>query len=201
MCKPPAAGRTGHRYSAGHKNTIDDLLWLRQCGLEAAVQKLAAAGTPVLGVCGGYQMLGETLDDPQGTESGRAQTVRGLGLLPTQTVFTDVKHRTQDTATVTAPQLAGAALTGYQIHTGRTAVQGVPFCRLADGSTEGCVQDNVAGTYLHGLFDTGELTENWCSCCAAARASPLPMHRCSPCRSTGSSSSTCWQTACAKRWT
>ena len=143
----------------GTKNTIDDLLWLRQCGLEAAVQKLAASGTPVLGVCGGYQMLGETLADPAGTESGRSQTVRGLGLLPIQTVFTDAKHRTQDTATVTAPQLAGAALTGYQIHTGRTAVQGVPFCRLADGSAEGCVKDNVAGTYLHGLFDTGELTE------------------------------------------
>ena len=143
----------------GTKNTIDDLLWLRQCGLESAVQKLAASGTPVLGVCGGYQMLGETLADPEGTESGRSQTVRGLGLLPIQTVFTDAKHRTQDTATVTAPQLAGAALTGYQIHTGRTAVQGVPFCRLADGSPEGCVQDNVAGTYLHGLFDTGELTE------------------------------------------
>ena len=85
--------------------------------------------------------------------------MRGLGLLPIQTVFTDAKHRTQDTATVTAPPLAGAALTGYQIHTGRTAVQGVPFCRLADGSDEGCVQGNVAGTYLHGLFDTGELTE------------------------------------------
>ena len=143
----------------GTKNTIDDLLWLRQCGLEATVQKLATSGTPVLGVCGGYQMLGETLADPEGTESGRSQTVRGLGLLPIQTVFTDAKHRTQDTATVTAPQLAGAVLTGYQIHTGRTAVQGVPFCRLADGSAEGCVKDNVAGTYLHGLFDTGELTE------------------------------------------
>ena len=143
----------------GTKNTIDDLLWLRQCGLEAAVQKLATSGTPVLGVCGGYQMLGETLADPEGTESGRSQTVRGLGLLPIQTVFTDAKHRTQDTATVTAPQLAGAVLTGYQIHTGRTTVQGVPFCRLADGSAEGCVQGNVFGTYLHGLFDTGELTE------------------------------------------
>ncbi len=144
----------------GTKNTIDDLLWLRQCGLEAAVQKLAASGTPVLGVCGGYQMLGDTLADPEGTESGRSQTVRGLGLLPIQTVFTDAKHRTQDTATVTAPQLAGAALTGYQIHTGRTAVQGVcPSAALQTAAPEGCVKDNVAGTYLHGLFDTGELTE------------------------------------------
>ena len=143
----------------GTKNTVDDLLWLRQSGLEAALLKLAANGTPVLGVCGGYQMLGETLADPEGTESGTAQTVRGLGLLPTRTVFTGQKHRTQDTAAVTAAPFAGAALTGYQIHTGRTEVQGVPFCTLADGTPEGCVQDNVFGTYLHGLFDTGELTE------------------------------------------
>ena len=143
----------------GTKNTVDDLLWLRQSGLEAALLKLAANGTPVLGVCGGYQMLGETLADPEGTESGTAQTVRGLGLLPARTVFTGQKHRTQDTAAVTAAPFAGAALTGYQIHTGRTEVQGVPFCTLADGTPEGCVQDNVFGTYLHGLFDTGALTE------------------------------------------
>ena len=143
----------------GTKNTVDDLLWLRQSGLEAALLKLAASGTPVLGVCGGYQMLGETLADPEGTESGTAQTVRGLGLLPTHTVFTGQKHRTQDTAAVTAAPFAGAVLTGYQIHTGRTEVQGVPFCTLADGTPEGCVQGNVFGTYLHGLFDTGELTE------------------------------------------
>ena len=74
----------------GTKNTVDDLLWLRQSGLEAALLKLAANGTPVLGVCGGYQMLGETLADPEGTESGTAQTVRGLGLLPTRTVFTGI---------------------------------------------------------------------------------------------------------------
>ena len=56
---------------------MDDLLWLRQCGLEAAISKLAQRGTPVLGVCGGYQMLGQTLADPEGTESGRPQTLRG----------------------------------------------------------------------------------------------------------------------------
>ena len=58
----------------GTKNTIDDLLWLRQSGLEPALLKLAARGTPVFGVCGGYQMLGETLADPMGSESGRPQT-------------------------------------------------------------------------------------------------------------------------------
>ena len=142
----------------GTKNTVDDLLWLRQSGLETAVQKLAKRGTPILGVCGGYQMLGCTLDDTLGSEGGHPQTLRGLGLLPTDTVFTAEKRRTQVTA-VTCDPLAGAALTGYEIHTGRTNVQGAPFCTLADGTPEGCVQENVFGTYLHGLFDSGELTE------------------------------------------
>ena len=142
----------------GTKNTVADLLWLRQCGLEAAVQKLAKRGTPILGVCGGYQMLGRTLDDTLGSESGQPQTLRGLALLPTDTVFTAEKHRAQVTATAAAP-FAGASLTGYEIHTGRTAVQGSPFCTQADGTPEGCVQDAVFGTYLHGLFDSGKLTE------------------------------------------
>ena len=142
----------------GTKNTVADLLWLRQCGLEAMVQKLAKRGTPILGVCGGYQMLGRTLDDTLGSESGQPQTLRGLALLPTDTVFTAEKHRAQVTATAAAP-FAGASLTGYEIHTGRTAVQGTPFCTQADGTPEGCVQGTVFGTYLHGLFDSGELTE------------------------------------------
>ena len=143
----------------GTKNTVDDLLWLRQCGLEAVLLKQAAAGTPVLGVCGGYQMLGRTLDDSAATESGRSQTLRGLGLLPTSTVFSAEKRRTQVCAAAAAGPFAGAALTGYEIHTGRTVVEGAPFARLADGTPEGCVCGNVFGTYLHGLFDTGELTE------------------------------------------
>ena len=98
----------------GTKNTVDDLLWLRQCGLEAAISKLAQRGTPVLGVCGGYQMLGQTLADPEGTESGRPQTLRGLGLLPTQTTFAAEKRRTQSQATVTAEPLPGRSLTGVR---------------------------------------------------------------------------------------
>ena len=142
----------------GTKNTIEDLLWLRQSGLEAAVLKCSAQGVPVLGVCGGYQMLGEELCDPEGTESGRPQTLRGLGLLPTRTRFTAHKRRTRVCALVSAPPFAGAKLDGYEIHTGSTEVSGEAFCTFADGTPEGCVQGNVFGTYLHGLFDTGELT-------------------------------------------
>ena len=143
----------------GTKNTVDDLLWLRQCGLETALLKLAAKGTPVLGVCGGYQMLGQTLDDPTGSESGRQQTLRGLGLLPTRTAFSEQKRRAQVKATVAAAPFAGAELEGYEIHTGVTEAEGEPFAHYPDGGREGCAQGNVFGTYLHGLFDTGALTE------------------------------------------
>ena len=143
----------------GTKNTMEDLLWLRQSGLEAAVRKLAQAQTPVLGVCGGYQMLGQTLDDPAGTESGKPLSLAGLGLLPTRTTFDAQKRRTQVRAVALGALFAGARMTGYEIHNGRTTVNGGPFCRLADGTPEGCVCKNVFGTYLHGLFDSGELTQ------------------------------------------
>ena len=142
----------------GTKNTMEDLLWLRQSGLEAALLKLAHEGTPVLGVCGGYQMLGRTLDDPEGTESGQTMALAGLGLLPTRTVFNAQKRRTQVRAVAQGAPFDGAKLTGYEIHNGRTEADGAPFCRLADGTPEGCVCGNVFGTYLHGLFDSGELT-------------------------------------------
>ena len=118
----------------GTKNTMDDLRWLRESGLEAAVLRLSAAGTPVLGVCGGYQMLGEELCDPAGEESGTPCTLRGLGLLPTTTVFGTEKHLTQTTARAAAAPFAGAALTGYEIHAGRTEVRGSAFCKM-------CIRD------------------------------------------------------------
>ncbi len=143
----------------GTKNTVDDLLWMRQSGLETALLKLAGKGTPVLGVCGGYQMLGQTLDDSDGSESGHPQTLRGLGLLPTHTRFTGSKRRAQVKATASAGPFAGAELEGYEIHTGVTEAEGEPFALYPDGSREGCVQGSVFGTYLHGLFDTSALTE------------------------------------------
>ena len=141
----------------GTKSTLADLLWLRQSGLEAAIQKLAWGGTPVLGVCGGYQMLGRSLADPWGTEGGGE--LRGMGLLPVDTVFGAQKTRTRVRGQVTAPGLAGAQLDGYEIHTGKTTVEGEPFCLLENGQPDGCVSGNMFGTYLHGLFDTGSLTQ------------------------------------------
>ena len=99
----------------GTKNTMEDLLWLRQSGMEAVILKAAAADTPVLGVCGGYQMLGCTLRDPNGTEGGTpGRVLRGLGLLPIDTTFTEEKTRTRVQATVLPDSLAGAQLDGYE---------------------------------------------------------------------------------------
>ena len=131
----------------GTKNTMGDLAWMRQNGLEAAVKKLAAAGTPVLGVCGGYQMLGTALDDPDGVEQGGRMD--GMGLLPCATRFTGQKVRTRVQACAAAGPFAGAQLDGYEIHMGRTERGGTPpFCLLADGTPEGAAAGNVFGTYL-----------------------------------------------------
>lgn len=143
----------------GTKSTGGDLLWLRQNGLEAAILKLAAAGTPVLGVCGGYQMLGEAVHDRSGVEHGAGGSIRGMGLLPVETTFLPEKARARVRGETASGPLAGAGLEGYEIHMGSTQVRGEPFCRLEDGREDGCVRGSVWGTYLHGLFDSGELTQ------------------------------------------
>nr|WP_326125599.1 cobyric acid synthase [uncultured Oscillibacter sp.] len=141
----------------GTKSTMDDLLWIRQNGLEAAILKLAAGGGAVLGICGGYQMLGRALSDPEGVE--RSGELRGMGLLPCETVFSPQKTRTRVTAAVTAEPFAGAEVDCYEIHMGLTRrLGGSPFSRLSDGQEDGAVAGNVFGTYLHGLFDSGALT-------------------------------------------
>ena len=143
----------------GTKSTMSDLLWLRQSGLEATILKLAKSGTPVLGICGGYQMLGRTLRDPTGTEGDKPQSLRGMELLPADTVFNPQKARTRAQGIVQTGILSGAHVDAYEIHTGKTTVDGPAFCQLDNGQPDGCVSGTVFGTYLHGLFDTGETTE------------------------------------------
>ncbi len=159
----------------GTKNTMDDLVWLKESGLEALIRKQHAQGIPVLGVCGGYQMLGRYLENPEHTE-GDLESLNGLGLLPVRTVFSVEKTRNHKKAEVTAELFAGAKLEGYEIHMGETtAVRDESagekasdcvetFCRMEDGRADGWLRKPdsegglVIGTYLHGLFDTGELT-------------------------------------------
>ncbi|WP_367925410.1 cobyric acid synthase [uncultured Ruthenibacterium sp.] len=142
----------------GTKSTMADLAWMRQNGLEAALKKLVAKGIPLMGICGGYQMLGERLEDPDGVE--QTGVMRGMGLLPCVTRFSKQKIRTRVTARVCSDPFNGAELEGYEIHMGHTQNEGAsPFCLFPDGTQEGAVKGSVFGTYLHGLFDSGELTE------------------------------------------
>lgn len=142
----------------GTKATMEDLRWLRESGVESEIKKCAAAGTPVLGVCGGYQMLGAGLSDPEEVEGGGE--LAGLGLLPCRTVFAPQKTRTRVEALAVAPPFEQVPLSCYEIHMGLTQrTGGVPFARFPDGREEGTVEGRVFGTYLHGLFDTGALVE------------------------------------------
>ena len=140
-------------------------------------------------------MLGESLSDPEGSDSGIAGSrMRGLGLLPAVTIFSSQKTRRQVKGSVCAGELAGASVTGYEIHMGETRVANGtdPFARVRYGTeadsyvrnrnifgssdetrgddenaagsqADGCVNGSVFGTYIHGLFDTGELTEKLAS--------------------------------------
>ncbi len=150
----------------GTKNTMHDLAWMRQSGVEAAVLKAHAAGCPVFGICGGYQMLGEVLEDPVGVEEGGS--MRGMGLLPMRTVFTEEKTRTRvdgifGNVTGILHTLSGVAFHGYEIHMGQSTgmAEHVSLTSLrdtnvsqAEAKTEGAMGDNVYGTYVHGIFDS-----------------------------------------------
>jgi adenosylcobyric acid synthase len=126
----------------GTRATVADLDWLRKSGFGSALQNRAARGLPVLGICGGYQMLGQVIEDLVESQSG---DVEGLGLLPVRTVFSTDKVLAQRVAHLTD----GTAVTGYQIHHGRVSrLGGEPL--FAD---EGCRVGPVAGTTWHGLFD------------------------------------------------
>lgn len=141
----------------GSKHTIDDLAWLRAQGLDRAVAAHAAQGGPVLGICGGLQMLGEALVDPQDI----AGNAPGLGLLPLVTQFAEHKtvRRTELAfAELAAPwnALSHLAVRGYEIHTGRTVQHaGMASARtaLAGGLGWQDARGNVLGVYLHGLFE------------------------------------------------
>ncbi len=148
----------------GTKNTMGDLRWLRESGLEAAILRQAEQHTPIVGICGGYQMLGEQLEDPEGVEQGGS--MRGMGLLNARTVFLPEKTRTQVSGRVIwdrdgADSAEGKEVRGYEIHMGRTT--GLGGCRetirLEDGRVDGLCNERgtVFGTYLHGIFDFGDL--------------------------------------------
>jgi adenosylcobyric acid synthase len=155
------------RFSAivipGSKNTRKDLAWVME-RFEHPLSAYIQTGGHILGICGGYQMLGQWVKDPDGLEGDPGQT-RGLGLLPIQTVLQAPK-----TTTLSQFQWDHAEGSGYEIHMGITRLTGgTPLVRIvsrngrAVNETDGCLADNgqVAGTYVHGFFDFNAIIKKW----------------------------------------
>ncbi len=150
----------------GTKTTIPDLLLLQRTGMAEQIQNYAAAGGTVLGICGGFQILGQMIADPEGIE-GQAGRFGGLALLPVKSVITGQKIARQRQVTSNFPQ-AGLPVHGFEIHQGRSrietqgpAAQG--FEALFDDVNLGLVDkcQSVWGTYLHGMFDNGPWRRAW----------------------------------------
>lgn len=147
----------------GSKNTMGDLKWMRESGMEAAVLKQASKGKVIFGICGGYQMLGDTLYDPHGVEDGGS--MKGMGLIPMDTEFTKSKTRTRAEGRFAALSgdlgaMSGVSFSGYEIHMGESRLKedAYPLTYVDDtvsgtAKSEGGGSKNVYGTYVHGIFD------------------------------------------------
>ena len=172
----------------GTKTTMAALEYLKRRGLDREVVTAAQQGTPVIGVCGGYQILGQTLLDPEHVESTQAHA-DGLGLLPVSTTFLPDKttHQVQGSVQASHGLLAGAAglpVTGYEIHMGRTVGEGIdaPFrinerSRSQCDELDGCMDasGNVLGTYMHGLFHNEALRRSILATLAAKKGVSLSL--------------------------
>ena len=148
----------------GTKNTMDALIFLKQTGLEASIKHAYAKGIQIIGICGGYQILGKRLLNPYGVE-GRVKTLNGIGILPIETVFQKEKITSQVEAEIVKDSESGVKdlndmrLKGYEIHHG-ISTGDIGLFRLrrsADKSGfdlyDGSVKRNCFGTYIHGIFD------------------------------------------------
>lgn len=140
----------------GSKNTMDDLRWMRGNGLEETVKALAAK-TPICGICGGYQMLGQRISDPEHVESGGS--IEGMGLLPVETRLQHGKIRRQVRGVAGEMEgifsvIAGLDYEGYEIHMGQTVFTDTGGSR---GQEPFAARGNVYGTYIHGIFDKGSM--------------------------------------------
>jgi adenosylcobyric acid synthase len=157
----------------GTKSTLQDLAWLREQGFDTAIHQLAAAGTAVVGICGGYQMLGRCIRDTDHVEA-EIEVMEGLGLLPVETSFHCTKATFQVRARVLGAGqgwlagLSGEEVEGYEIHMGRS-IGSLPWLQIerrngapareVDGAVS--AQGRIWGCYLHGLFTNDSLRHSW----------------------------------------
>ena len=175
--RPDKLGEPDMVIIPGSKNTIADMKLLRKSGMEACIRKLADKGVIIFGICGGYQIMGRSIDDGAGTEGGGS--IAGMGLLPVDTVF-DVKKTTVQVRGKTLrlnplfEDLSDKEINGYEIHMGQCRyIEQVPeYLTQVDITSggdmnaqseiryEGCVKDNCIGTYIHGIFDDIQFRES-----------------------------------------
>ena len=176
----------------GSKNSMRDMKWLWDTGLAEGLRDFAARGGRIFGICGGYQMLGGRLDDPDLKENATLRTIEGLGLLPLTTDFSAPAKTTRVRSGTTHPSLRAdpIAVKGYEIHFGLTRFEGgagygplflmeganpegaIPGGAGPEGaSSEGLTSEgmNVAGTYLHGVFESDAFRALWLDSLRAAR--------------------------------
>lgn len=152
---------------AGTKNTIEDLKWLRQNGLEATIKKLSNNGTLIFGICGGYQMLGNEIIDNDGIE--KKGIIKGMGLLPINTIFLKDKTTRRVQGKIqnlkgAFSKLSGAKIYGYEIHMGNSFIKNensfikfIDIINKDEKNLDGMCINNVCGTYVHGIFDSEDI--------------------------------------------
>ncbi|MCF0148397.1 MAG: cobyric acid synthase [Clostridium sp.] len=146
----------------GSKNTIEDIRFLKEKGLYNEIVTLEKRGTTILGICGGYQMMGSVIIDDLGVE-GEKRIEKGFGFLPLTTRFNKEKITKQSSGRITSnkiKEINNIEVFGYEIHNGETLVtnENNIFIELSNGEIAGAINDkgNVIGTYIHGIFDNGD---------------------------------------------
>jgi adenosylcobyric acid synthase len=172
VSSPAALGNPHAIILPGTKNTLADLTWLKAVGLAQAIVDQGGRGTAVAGICGGYQILGRRIVDPDHVESA-AESLDGLGLLPVETIFAKEKETSQVQAVLLdgpgwLKPLAGQPLTGYEIHMGQTSTE-IPWLKInrRNGKTvsmlDGAASSDgrIWGCYLHGLFANDGFRNDW----------------------------------------
>jgi adenosylcobyric acid synthase len=171
VAEPSELGKPDLIILPGTKSTAADLIYLQEQRMAQAIINQANAGTSVIGICGGYQMLGKTIHDPYQVES-KERSIDGLGLLDIETSFAQVKTTTQIKARVVVNTglfegLKGSEITGYEIHMGQTSGRDVPLLQVVETPEgkadyfDGAVSKNylIFGSYIHGLFHNFTFTQ------------------------------------------
>jgi adenosylcobyric acid synthase len=174
VSQPEQLGRPDAIILPGTKMTLADLGWLHRSGLAERIISYAQANGRVIGICGGYQMLGQHLSDPEGIEAAPGSEAGGLNLLPLHTTFAGDKHTVQVRGHLHAAigpfaTLVGLPLSGYEIHMGRseaTTPAATPLCAVGlevNRHFDGLVaaEGRIWGTYLHGIFDNDAFRHAW----------------------------------------